>query len=274
MSSVTIFGHGYVGDAIAREFKSQGITVYRSHHTELRTATIGTLGIVNAAGYTGKPNVDSCETERPECMDGNVMWPLRLHQYWRGFPVVHVGSGCIYSGDQGFTESDPPNFHGSFYSLCKLMSERSLAEFLVDSSSAWPTPPGSYVLRVRIPFGSEDHPKNYLTKLRTYPKLVDFKNSISCLDDVARAVVHFAVNKPEAGVYNVVNPGSVTTRMVAEMLGLEKEWFVSEEEFGTAVKAPRSNCTLSSDKLARVFPIRHVIPALEECIKNLRSTNG
>jgi nucleoside-diphosphate-sugar epimerase len=50
--------------------------------------------------------------------------------------VTYFGTGCIYSyddyhsieaaldGRNGFTESDPPNFAGSFYSKTKAMTEQ------------------------------------------------------------------------------------------------------------------------------------------------------
>lgn len=60
MGSVTVFDHGYIGMAIVKAFEDAGIRVNHERHERFRQAVIGTLGIVNAAGYTGSPNVDAC----------------------------------------------------------------------------------------------------------------------------------------------------------------------------------------------------------------------
>ena len=108
-----------------------------------------------------------------------------------------------------------------------------------------------------MPFGSQPHPKNYLTKLRSYERLVDVRNSLSFIDTVAKVAVFFAQNSPLPGIYNVCERGSVTSREVVDLMGLSKEW-VSEQEFAGMVKAPRSHCVLNTDKLSRLMDIPDV----------------
>src|SRR5438477_7583846 len=56
--------------------------------------------LVNAAGYTGKPNVDACETARADTIHGNVVFPVTVSHACAvtNTPWGHVSSGCIYSG--------------------------------------------------------------------------------------------------------------------------------------------------------------------------------
>src|SRR4051812_2444087 len=56
--------------------------------------------LVNAAGYTGKPNVDACESARADTLQGNTLLPLTIAQACAaaGTPWGHVSSGCIYAG--------------------------------------------------------------------------------------------------------------------------------------------------------------------------------
>src|SRR5207244_6710664 len=56
--------------------------------------------VINAAGYTGKPNVDACETARADTLQGNTLLPLTIAQACvaASIPFGHVSSGCIYSG--------------------------------------------------------------------------------------------------------------------------------------------------------------------------------
>ena len=58
--------------------------------------------VINTAGRTGRPNVDWCEDHKLETMHSNVTGPLVLLEecgkrniYW-----VHLGSGCVYKGDE------------------------------------------------------------------------------------------------------------------------------------------------------------------------------
>ena len=56
--------------------------------------------VINAAGYTGKPNVDACEAARAETLLGNTLLPQTIAHACAaaGNPWGHVSSGCIYSG--------------------------------------------------------------------------------------------------------------------------------------------------------------------------------
>ena len=90
--------------------------------------------LINAAGYTGRPNVDACELHRTECLAGNALLPgvIRVACERIGIPWGHVSSGCIFTGTKPdgscFTEQDAPNCtfrqnNCSFYSGCKALGE-------------------------------------------------------------------------------------------------------------------------------------------------------
>lgn len=254
---ITLLGHGYIGTHIAKTLRSQGILFdWRSHNSKIPSST---TAIINAAGYTGTPNVDACELQKQSCIEGNVVFPMKLEHLFPYTPIVHVTSGCVYTGykDGGWTEDDVPNFNftnGSFYSASKVLFQQLMANNKK-----------SYLLRIRLPFGDEYNLKNYLTKLERYETLIDFENSISYINDVAATAIHFARHLPEPGIYNVCNPGTVTTKQVADMMGLKKKWF-TEQEFNEAVIAPRSNCNLSTEKLQNVFPLQSSKDALLKAI--------
>ena len=90
---------------------------------------------------------------------------------------------------------------------------------------------------------------------------------MSYVPDVAKVAVEFANNHKTIpkGLYNVCNPGSTTTKQLADRLGFDKEWF-TKEEFAKAVVAPRSNCVLNTVKLQSTFPIQSLESALSNCI--------
>jgi 3,5-epimerase/4-reductase len=131
---------------------------------------------LNCAGKTGRPNVDWCEDHKAETLAANVTGPLVLlkelaarNVYW-----VHLGSGCIYQGDnngKGYSETDPANYFGSFYSRTKAWSDAILQDFPVLN------------LRLRMPFDGSDNPRNLLTKIAKYSRVLDTENSLTYLPD-------------------------------------------------------------------------------------------
>ena len=254
---IVLYGHGYVADYIAKEMHNQSFKFVRlSHHALVPKEA---KFIVNAAGFTGNPNVDACEKLRDECVDGNILWPLRLENS-TDLPILHISSGCVYTGYQKeWAEEDAPNFtfnNASFYSACKALSQNLLSEHLKES----------YLFRIRMPFGPHIHHKNLLTKYEQYAKLVDYENSITQVEDLAKCVCHFIKTKPSYGIYNVCNPGSTSTKRIVAEMGLEKEW-MTHEEFAKAVIAPRSNCVLNTKKLEHVYAMRPADQAIRETVR-------
>ena len=67
-----------------------------------------------------------------------------------------------------------------------------------------------------MPFNEFDGPRNYITKLMRYEKIVEFTNSLSHLDEFVSACWETWERRVPFGIYNVVNPGPVTTKGVVE----------------------------------------------------------
>lgn len=202
--------------------------------------------VINAAGRTGTPNVDWCEDHRLETAHSNLTGPLVLLEqcakrdiYW-----VHIGTGCVYEGDnhgEGYSESDPPNFDGSFYARTKGWIDQVLMEFPV------------LVLRLRMPFDDSDHPRNLISKLTHYPRVLNVENSLTCLRDFLQ-VTQQLIARQRTGLYNVVNPGIMSPaelmeryrRIVAPQHSFER---MGGDELRQLTRARRSNCVLNIDKL-------------------------
>jgi 3,5-epimerase/4-reductase len=279
-------GSGYVGQAYQALLLRKGLPFRNLKRAELDYTNAEVLAaalkkdrpefLINAAGYTGKPNVDACELHKSECLFGNAVLPGIIDKACAeaGVPWGHVSSGCIYTGARpdgsGFTEADAPNFtfrqnNCSFYSGTKALGE----EVLANSTQC-------YVWRLRIPFDNIDNPRNYLTKLMRYARLLEAANSISQLHEFVAATFACWEKRIPFGTYNVTNPGHVTTREVVAMI--EKsgvypkkyDFFPSEAEFmKVAAKTPRSNCVMSSEKLARHgIQLTEVHAAVEQALRS------
>lgn len=226
--------------------------------------------LINAAGYTGKPNVDACEANKPACLAGNAVLPGIIAEVCDhlDLPWGHISSGCIYSGRPAarefFCETDLPNFcfrsgHCSFYSGTKVLGE----EVLSNAKNC-------YIWRLRIPFSNVDSGKNYLSKLMNYDRLLEATNSLSDINEFAAAALDCFERSVSFGTYHLTNPGSVKTSDVVGMIldaGLIRrdfKYFETERQFmQLAAKTPRSNCVLSSQKALdaglQLSPVRDAI---------------
>lgn len=279
-------GSGYVGQAYQALLQRKNIPFRNLRRAEVDYTNGETLRaallrdkpefLINAAGYTGKPNVDACELQKHQCLFGNAVLPGIIADACAaaGVPWGHVSSGCIYTGSRpdgkGFTETDTPNFsfrtnNCSFYSGTKALGEEVLAG-----------KPSLYVWRLRIPFNNVDGPRNYLTKLIRYQRLLEATNSISQLEEFVASTFACWEKRIPFGTYNVTNPGEVTTHEVVDLIkksGVSNKEFVffkDETDFmNTAAKTPRSNCTMDSTKLAKTgIQMTEVHEAVARDLKN------
>lgn len=279
-------GTGYIGSRIASALADQGLSygVLRRNQRDyyrvdelaawVRESEIDFL--INAAGFTGQPNVDACEIQKTQCMLGNAVLPGIVREACEavGVPFGHVSSGCIYTGSKpdgsGFAETDAPNFsfrtnNCSFYSGCKALGE----EVLEGCENC-------YVWRLRIPFDEFDGKRNFLSKLLRYDTLLDATNSLSHLGDFVHSCIACITEQLPYGIYNLTNPGSVATREVTGLLrqsiasDRDFRFFADEQEFmSKAAIAPRSNCILDSSKaIALGLPMRPIHEALHNALAN------
>lgn len=134
-----IYGRtGWIGGLLLKICEKQGIPFeYGKGRLENRSQLLADIQnvnpthVFNAAGVTGRPNVDWCETHKPETIRTNVVGTLTLADVCRenGLLMMNYATGCIFEYDAkhpegtgiGFKEEDKPNFTGSFYSKTKAM---------------------------------------------------------------------------------------------------------------------------------------------------------
>ena len=95
-------GSGYVGQAYQALLRRKGVPFRNLRRAEVDYTNPSILGdllrrerpafLINAAGYTGKPNVDACELHKAECLFGNVVLPGFIAQVCTeaGVPWGHV----------------------------------------------------------------------------------------------------------------------------------------------------------------------------------------
>ncbi|KAL5720385.1 UDP-glucose 4,6-dehydratase [Ranunculus cassubicifolius] len=256
---------GWIGGLLGKICDKQGIPYeYGKGRLEDRSSLVADIQnvkpthVFNAAGVTGRPNVDWCESHKTETIRANVAGTLTLADVARehGLLVVNFATGCIFEYDAkhpegsgiGFKEEDTPNFIGSFYSKTKAMVEELLKEY-----------DNVCTLRVRMPISSDlSNPRNFITKISRYNKVVNIPNSMTILDELLPIAVEMA-KRNLSGIWNFTNPGVVSHNEILEMYksyidpSFQYKNFTLEEQ-AKVIVAPRSNNELDASKLKNEFP--------------------
>lgn len=270
-----IIGRGYIGTYLSNRLPNASLyDGYVTLESELKKILLEKYPghiLINCAGKTGRPNIDWCEDHKGETFCCNVSIPTmiaevckEIKQYW-----IHLGSGCIYDGyDKHWTEEDEPNFYGSFYSKTKIWSQQMLEGY--DEVC---------ILRIRMPIDEELQERSYIAKIVRYAKegrlLFNAYNSMTNLSDLAEAI-KFLAEKGHTGTWNVVNKGWVTIEDILKIyqrtVDSSLEFRIgSIEEVEKQLKAKRSNCILSIDKLEKEG---FMIPDIWERLEGILTTYG
>ena len=233
--------------------------------------------VLNAAGITGRPNIDWCEDHRPETIRTNVIGTLNVVDLCneRGIHCTVYATGCIFAYDDahplgsgiGFTEEDKPNFDGSFYSLTKGFMEPLL--------KCYPT---CLILRVRMPVSDDLIHRNFVTKIVKYERVVNIPNSMTILHEMLPASLAMA-KAGLTGVYNFTNPGVISHNEVLDLYTkyIDPTYHYTNftiEEQAKVIKAARSNNELDTTKLMADMPegivINDIKTAFELCFQRMQ----
>ncbi|KAJ6442686.1 WD domain-containing protein [Purpureocillium lavendulum] len=260
-------GEGWIAGHLQTLLERQGKEVHTTTiRMENREAVVQELGrvrpthVLNAAGCTGRPNVDWCEDHREATVRSNVIGTLNLADccFQADVHCTVFATGCIYEYDEAhpiggpaYAEDDEPNFRGSFYSETKGHIMKQYSNCLI--------------LRLRMPVSDDLHPRNFVTKITGYDRVVNIPNSNTILHDLLPAAILLAEHN-EVGVYNFTNPGAISHNEVLELFKeivrpdlIIRNFTVAEQ--ARVIKAGRSNCELSTVKLeAKLREYDYVVP--------------
>jgi dTDP-4-dehydrorhamnose reductase len=280
LSKILILGNGYIGNYLNNYLTTQGHEVKIVDSSDLNYHDRRTLWmelvahydpslVINCSGFTGRPNIDEAETKKDQCWHLNVTSPMQCAELCAkaGKHYIHIGSGCIYTDyDKEYTEEDAPNFglfsnDSSFYSKTKHAFELMTTHLPIK------------IIRIRMPISGLNDSRSYLSKIKKYDKLIDYKNSKTYIPDLC-IFVNKLISNPNThwdkqDIYNVVNPEPLDTKALAEIMNSYKEgnpnWeFVPIDEI--PIVAGRSNCILNNEKAMKIHPMRSEKLILQEVL--------
>ncbi len=240
--------------------------------------------VISCIGKTGRPNIDWCENNQEATLISNVTIPTLLAQECnkQSIHLIQINSGCIFYGpsprvdrsvlnqqvsyDYGWREIDTAN-PKSFYSKTKYACDLLIGDL-----------PNVTTLRIRMPISEKNHPRNLINKLKTYPKIIDIKNSVTFISDLIRCIDHF-INKKYTGVFHVTNPEPLTAvdimKEYQKYIPLHQFEIISEAELAELTLATRSNCILDCLKLRQTgFLMTPTQEALTQCMASYINNIG
>lgn len=264
---ILILGKGFIGKRLAQDF---GCEIFDGRIHSFKDAESAIVGefrpgiIINCIGHIGR-NVDDCEKDLDKTLSANTFVPLVLAELAlrNNIRLVHISSGCIYhfdySRDEPINEEKAPDFFELFYSRTKIYTDRVL-EALADK---YPV----LIVRPRIPLDNRPQPKNLLTKLINYKRVIDMPNSVTYIPDFVKALKHL-IEIQATGIYNTTNRGALR---YPELLEIYKRYvpdFKYEVVDFKKLNLVRTNLILSTEKLENTgFKVRDIHEVLEECVQ-------
>lgn len=284
-----IYGsQGWIGQQIKEILHQQGETIlegtsradnYGETFNEIQKfrpdRIICTLGRTSGQDC---PNIDYLELpgKLTENLRDNLQAPLNLALISQqlNLHLTYVGTGCIYAYDQqhpinslvGFTETDPPNFTGSQYSAVKGVTNQLIDHF-----------PNVMNCRIRMPISDQINPRNFITKITQYKKVISIPNSMSVLPELIPIMIDMAKNK-KFGSFNFTNPGAISHQ---EILDMYKQYvdptftyeIMSLEELSKYTTANRSNNYLDTTRLTNLYQITPIKEAIQQVLIKMGQNN-
>lgn len=219
---IIVIGRGQVGTAMREALADHEIHHWTQDIDELTPYIITQIkpdAIINAAGKT---DLKWCEENPRETVRCNIEAPVSLYQRITslnkksGKPIrfLHFSSGCIWDGpydEEGkpFTPNHPPR-PAALYTWTKA----SCDELLLRED-----PKNVAVLRPRQVYSSQRSPRNTITKLNSYPRLVTTPNSMSSMEIIVKTVKYCLTSPSDwNGIWNIYDRGITTPFEVGKML--------------------------------------------------------
>jgi 3,5-epimerase/4-reductase len=253
------------GDARLENKTSVLTEIYIHSPTHIVTFTGRTHGkienqVINTIDYLEYPG------KIKENIQDNLFGPVQLAAICqkKGIHYTYLGTGCIFNSlgletefPQKFTETSPPNYFGSGYSVVKGFTDQLLQNFPVLN------------LRIRMPISSESNSRNFINKITTYEKICSIKNSMTVLDDFFPIFMDMLLHN-KTGTYNCTNPGTISHNEILEMyreiVNPDFTWknFTIQEQ-ALILKSDRSNNALDTHKLENEYNL----PSIKEAVMNI-----
>jgi dTDP-4-dehydrorhamnose reductase len=198
---VLLIGKGHLGSYLKDLWKIPAEMQWTREMSELDAATLKRLAPEAVVNTAGKTDLRWCEDNSSECFRCNVSAPIGVYRAVKSafgdkVPYIHLSSGCVWDGPYNadgkpFGPNDPP-LPACFYAWTK-----SACDALMLREASAPL----LILRPRQVYSPLASARNTLTKLNSYPKLLDTPNTMTSADTIAKTI-EVALAAPDERIWN------------------------------------------------------------------------
>lgn len=231
---------GFLGKRCVEALRAMGKTVFESsarlgdpdkiRHQIVKSRT---KYVICAAGISGRPTIDWCDSHEDETYETNYLGVLNLMKTARecGVHLTIFGSGAVYTGlKDKYDESDPPDLESKVYCKYRCWLERHVKDHVL-------------YLRIMYPCTFDGDPKCFRSKMTHRKDSVhDGAVSITPIPDLFPLIPDL-VEQGVTGIFNFVSNGTVPLKTLA---GVPT----------SGQSAPsRGNYELLTDKLSAYIPV-------------------
>jgi len=268
---ILIVGKGYIGNRL-KENLPCSITGKKIKTLKDAMSIVKTYKpkiIINCVGFTGEKNVDGCELKPEKTITANTFVPILLAEaaIRNKIKLIHISSGCIYHFDYKnptpISETKDPDYFDLYYSRSKIYGEKALEVLSKEHNIL--------ITRIRLPLDNRPHPKNILSKILEFTKIIDTPNSITYIPDFIKAL-KYLIKIDARGLYNITNKGTLRYPDILKIYKKYNKNFDYEVMHHKNLTTNRTNLILTSKKLEKTgFKVRPVKDILEECVKGFVS---
>ena len=225
--------------------KSIGLDVRLENIPDLRKYfnILKPKNVICAAGISGKPTIDWCESHKCETIFTNVTCQLNLIHLCKemGIHLTIIGSGAVYDGNKLFTELDEPNFKGTFYSKARCILEEIIRSTYIDDV---------LYLRILYPITCDEDPKCFIEKLKLRTSNIhDTQITVTILPLLLPKLQNI-LDQKVTGILNFVNNGITTPSELLKIFNIKHKMSLE--------KTNRGLCCLDSSKLKQYISVDDV----------------
>jgi hypothetical protein len=236
---IVLGASGFLGQNCVKYLRLAGKKVLESnarlenpHEIAEQIEKSGARYVICAAGISGRPTIDWCETHEEETYKTNYLDVLNLMEVCKNVHLTIFGSGAVYTGDKSrYTEEDVPDFDSKVYSKYRIMLEKMLK-------------PNVLYLRIMYPCTFDGHPKCF------YQKMLQRKGNVHDVQVSITSVPHLfpliSELTSQTGIFNFVLDGTISLKKL-----------VGDESSGTHGEV-RGNYELVADKLAKYVKVPNI----------------
>ena len=247
IDTVILGPNGYIGKHLLKHIpNSMGLNTRLEHLDELKKYLniLKPKNVISAAGISGKPTIDWCESHKAETIFTNVTCQLQLIHLCKelGIHLTIIGSGAVYNGNKLFTEEDEPTFKGTFYSRARVVLEDIIRSTYTQDV---------LYLRVLYPITGDGDHRCFVEKLKSRrANIHDTKVTVSVLHSLLPKLPQL-LHQKVTGILNFVNDDVIS---LPDLLRKENiEHTVSSE------KTNRGTCCLDTTQLKKFIEVDSVI---------------